>query len=139
MQRSGHFEFGLDRRPINLGDSNRVKETQDYWSSGKEIQGWSIYWDTVYRYLANLFESQPDIRKSSIVVKFEELCRMPAEVLKRVLEHCELTDSKAVIEKFAPNIRRPDYYKCPFTTEEQAIIKIETAETARRWGMDNCE
>jgi hypothetical protein len=137
MQRSGHFEFGLDRRPINLGDSNRVKEIQDYWSSGKEIQGWSIYWDTVYRYLADLFESQPEIRKASIVVKFEELCRAPTEVLGRVLEHCELADSKAVIEKFAPTIRQPDYYSYSFTTEEQAIIKNETVETARRWGVEN--
>jgi hypothetical protein len=137
MQRSGHFEFGLDRRPINLGDSNRVKEIQDYWSSGKEVQGWSIYWDTVYRYLADLLESQPEIRKASIVVKFEELCRTPAEVLQRVLDHCELTESNAVIEKFAPTIRQPDYYNSTFMTEEQAIIKKETIETARRWGVEN--
>jgi hypothetical protein len=133
MQRSGHFEFGLDRRPINLGDSERVKIIQDAWSTGDEIRGWSNYWDMVYCYLAELLETNASIRKASIVVRFEELCERPVEVLQQVLERCEFPDKKPIMEKFVPRIRRPDYYQSPFTPEEIAIVQMETADTAQRW------
>jgi hypothetical protein len=135
MQRSGHFEFGLDRRPINLGDGDRVRKIREAWTSGNEILGWSYYWDMVYGYLADVLESNPAIRRASIVVRFEELCETPAKVLQRVLEHCEMQDLKPVLDKFAPTIRRPDYYENSFTTEELAIIQSETAVTAQRWGI----
>jgi hypothetical protein len=134
MQRSGHFEFGLDRRPINLGTQERVKLILEAWKSGKEIQGWAIYWDMLYSYLANLLESDPKIRAASIVVRFEDLCERPAEVLKRLLDHCQLPETKPVIDKFAPTIRQPDYYSSSFTADELAIIQKETAGTAQRWG-----
>jgi hypothetical protein len=137
MQRSGHFEFGLDRRPINLGDSERVKRIRDAWSGGNEILGWARYWDMIYRYLAELLESHREIRKAAIVVRFEELCRTPAEIVQRVLEHCNLPDAKPVIETFARIIRPPDYYKISFTSEELGIISAETAGTAQLWGVES--
>src|SRR5262249_5035807 len=81
MRHSGHFEFGLDRRPINLGDRDRVRRIEDAWAGGDDIRGWSYYWDMVYGYLADLLESQQAIRKASVVVRFEELCQTPARVL----------------------------------------------------------
>ena len=54
MQRSGHFEFGLDRRPMNLGDANRVRQILESWAGGDEIRGLARYWDMVYDYLDRL-------------------------------------------------------------------------------------
>jgi hypothetical protein len=139
MRRAGHFEFGLDRRPINLGDCERVNRILAAWAGGNEILGWSYYWDMIYRYLADLLESDQRIRKASIVVRFEELCKSPSETLRRVLAHCELPDAKPLIEKFAPTIRHPNYYKSAFTSNEMGIIQKETAGTARRWGFENEE
>ena len=133
MQRSGHFEFGLDRRPINLGNKDRVNQIQNAWAAGNEILGWSFYWDMIYGYLSDLLESQEAIRKAAIIVRFEELCETPSEVLKHVMEHCELEDADPVIEKFAPTIKHPDYYNSPFTSDELVLIKTETSSTARRW------
>jgi hypothetical protein len=135
MQRSGHFEFGLDRRPVNLGDQKRVDQILHAWAGGNEILGWACYWDMVYRYLADLLESNEAIRKAAIVVRFEAMCDAPAKVLQGVLEHCELSDTTSIMDKFVPAIRRPDYYKVPFSSEELAIIQTETAPTARRWGV----
>jgi hypothetical protein len=39
------------------------------------------------------------------------------------------------MEKFAPAIRQPAYYKTSFSVEELALIRTETAETARRWRL----
>lgn len=135
MQRSGHFEFGLDRRPINLGVTERVKKIQEAWASGEEVRGWSYYWDMIYGYLADLLESDVVVRKAAILVRFEELCEAPAKVIERVLEHCDLPESKPIIDKFAPTIRLPDYYKSAFNSEDLAIIQTETARTAGRWGL----
>src|SRR5262249_35403509 len=52
MQRSGHFEFGLDRRPLNLGDGERVRDVLRAWAAGEEVRGWAASWDMVYGHLA---------------------------------------------------------------------------------------
>src|SRR5205807_7230543 len=54
MQRSGHFEFGLDRRPMNLGDGERVQQIMQAWQASEEVRGLALYWDMVYGYLARL-------------------------------------------------------------------------------------
>src|SRR5205807_778810 len=54
MPRSGHFEFGLDRRPMNLGDGERVQQIMQAWQASEEVRGLALYWDMVYGYLARL-------------------------------------------------------------------------------------
>lgn len=56
MRRAGHFEFGLDRRPINIGDGKIVDEVQRLWQGErKSAAGPSIgprstgIWPTVSR------------------------------------------------------------------------------------------
>src|SRR3546814_11107493 len=44
MQRVGHFEFGLDRRPLNLGKADETAEVLRLWRDGWDIEGWSLYW-----------------------------------------------------------------------------------------------
>ncbi len=103
MQISGHFEFGLDRRPMNLGDGDRVNQIEETWARGDEIEGWAHYWDMVYRYLADLLESDPGIRRAATVVRFEEICEAPAEVLHRVLDHCACRTAR----RSSRNLRPP--------------------------------
>jgi hypothetical protein len=134
MQRSGHFEFGLDRRPLNLGDPARVGEVQAAWAGGDEVRGWALYWAMVYRYLADLLDSHEAVRNATVVVRFEDLCERPAEVLGRVLGHCGLAEAGPVLDAFVPAIRRPNYYQSPLTPEGLEIIRAETADAARRWG-----
>jgi hypothetical protein len=134
MQRSGHFEFGADRRPINLGDRERVRQIQHDWSTGREVRGWARYWDMVYAYLARLLETDEGVRRAAKVVRFEALRDTPADCLRDLLAHCDLPDSAPVVTRFAPAIRRPDYYDTSFTAAEAAVIREETAATAQWWG-----
>jgi hypothetical protein len=46
MQRAGHFEFGLDLRPINFGDLDIVTRVQKLWAAGDEVRGWAAYWSS---------------------------------------------------------------------------------------------
>jgi hypothetical protein len=134
MQRSGHFEFGGDRRPINLGDHERVRQIEHDWSTGHEARGWARYWEMVYAYLARLLETDRVVRRAAKVIRFEALCDRPADCLREVLGHCGLPDGEPVVGRFAPTIRRPDYYDASFTAAEAAAIRQETATTAGLWG-----
>src|SRR5256885_17146227 len=92
MRRSGHFEFGRDRRPMNLGDGERVRAIQRAWAAGEEVRGWAYYWDMVHGHLARLLDADPQVRAATKVVHFEDLCAAPAETIRAVLDHCVLPD-----------------------------------------------
>jgi hypothetical protein len=126
MQRSGHFEFGLDRRPINLGDCQRVQEIMGAWRAGEEVRGWAMYWNMIHSYLADLLAADAQVRSATLVVHFEALCDAPAEHLRVVLQHCALPEIERVVARFAPTIRRPDYYESGFTAQDLAVIEEET-------------
>jgi hypothetical protein len=130
MQRSGHFEFGRDRRAMNLGDIDRVRSIERAWEAGEEVRGWACYWDMVHNYLVRLLETDVCVRAAVKVVHFEELCAAPAEIIRSVMDHCALPDRELIAAKFAALIRVPDYYKKSFSAAEEAMIEAETTSTA---------
>jgi hypothetical protein len=134
MRRSGHFEFGLDRRPMHLGDGERIQRIVDAWAAGEEVRGLARYWDMVYGYLARLLASDAGVRAATRVVRFETICDAPGETLRAVLEHCLLPDAERLVEQHAPGIRYPTYYQSPFSPHDLDVIREETAATASLWG-----
>jgi hypothetical protein len=93
-----------------------------------------MYWDMVYRYLADLLAEDAGVREASLVVRFESLCEAPRETLLSVLGHCALADAETVVGRYAPGISAPSYYKSNLSAEDLAVIRAETAATACRWG-----
>jgi hypothetical protein len=134
MRRSGHFEFGMDRRPMHLGDGERVRRIQEAWAAGDEVRGLATYWDMVYGYLARLLAADARVRDAALVVRFEDLCAAPVETLRAVLGHCGLPDAEGLVQKYAPGIRAPTYYESNFSAADLAVIRAETAGTAALWG-----
>ncbi len=130
MQRSGHFEFGRDRRPMNLGDVERVRSIQRAWEAGAEVRGWANYWDMVHGHLARLLATDAQVRAATKVVCFEDLCAAPAETIRAVMDHCALPGGEKVEAQFAPTIRSPDYYRSPFSSADLELIREETESTA---------
>jgi hypothetical protein len=135
MQRSGHFEFGLDRRPIHLGDADRVRAVERAWAGGDEVRGWARYWAMVHDYLFDLLAADAGLRSAALVVSYEALCAAPAEVIGAVLRHCEMAEAGPLVELFAPRVRLPDYYQHSLTPEDLAVIDEETAAVAARWDL----
>jgi hypothetical protein len=127
MRRAGHFEFGLDRRPINFGDTARVREIEQAWASGAEVRGWALYWAMVHDHLAGQLAASAALRRAALIVRFETLCDEPAAMLAAIFDHVALPDSGPLIERFAPRIGRPDYYQQALTADEVALIREITA------------
>lgn len=134
LRRVGHFEFGPDRRPINIGDKARTAEIQTLWRDGAEVAGWARYWADIHSFLADRLAANPALRAATHIVRFEDLCRAPREILGGMLAHCGLPDVDAVAAEAAGGIRFPGYYTPRFTRDELETIARETGPTAARFG-----
>jgi hypothetical protein len=134
MRRSGHFEFGRGRVPMNLGDDDRARMVAEAWARGEDARGFAMQWDAVYGHLRRVLESDARVRAASLVVRFESLCDTPADLLKAVADHCELPDAASLIDRHAPGIRHPRYYEYDLSAADRAAIRAETAATAAHWG-----
>jgi hypothetical protein len=133
MQRAGHFEFGLDRRPINLGDRTRVEEIEQAWQRGEEVLGWAKYWAMVHDYLADLLESDVRVRAATIVVRYESVCDAPAKSMDAVLRHCVLEVPDDFLQDIATGVRASNYYASPLSSLCVELIQQVTAVSASRW------
>ena len=128
MRRVGHFEFGLDLRPINCGDGEKVREIQALWEAGEGVRGWARYWAMIYRHVAETLESDPALREAAMVLRYEDLCEKPEETMRRMMEHCRLAADEEVIRVFAERVKPPGYYRPEFSEREVAAIAKETAD-----------
>jgi hypothetical protein len=134
MQRVGHFEFGLDRRPLNLGDAEVTADVQRLWREGHDIDGWSLYWSYVCGFIADMRKQNPALAEAVLVVRYEDLCADPLNTLARIFAHVRLVPENSLLAKPSDGIRTPAYYDLPFNKDEQAKIRSLTAATAQRFG-----
>lgn len=134
MQRAGHFEFGLDRRPINTGDRCAVRRILKLWEEGREVEGWARYWSHVYGHVAERLEASRALREASVVVRFEDLCRAPRRVVRTLLHHCRLPPDEPLVARAAETLRFPQYYAPSFNERELETIARSTTATAARFG-----
>lgn len=134
MRRVGHYEFGLDRRAINAGDTGLTHQINDLWNSGREVEGWAHYWAAIYRHVAEVLETDAGLRQACLVVRYEELCGSPQTTLARVFEHSALAVSSEALESAASGLHAPDYYRPAFSHEELKTIHIITGPVAARFG-----
>ncbi|WP_299625927.1 sulfotransferase [Pelagibius sp.] len=133
MRRIGHFEFGLDRRPVNLGDG-AVPVILEAWDRGEEVEGWARYWASLYGYLADRLAAAPALAAAVKLVRFEDLCQRPFEVLSAVCDHCHLEGSAHLVAEAAETMRMPRYYRPAFTQAETESIERLAGPVARRFG-----
>ncbi len=132
MRRSGHFEFGLDRRPTNFGDAETARRIQTLWQDGREIEGTALYWASVYGFVANLLGNDRVLAGQTLLVHYDDLCAEPDATLDRLYRHCGLDVPETTRRAQAARIAAPTYYKPEFTDQEIDVIHAATARTAAR-------
>ncbi|MEI9982893.1 MAG: hypothetical protein WDN69_06555 [Aliidongia sp.] len=130
----GHFEFGLDRRPINLGDDAAIKSVLAAWSAGREAEGWALYWNHLYGWLADLLATQEPVRKAALAMPFEALHRAPRQSVDALLDHCGLPADEATREALAGRLRRPSSHKQRIGNDAADEIRTLCGPTAARFG-----
>jgi hypothetical protein len=134
MCRVGHYEFGLDRRPINIGDDALTARIGELWQSGREVEGWAHYWAALYRHVADTLDADPRLREACLVVRYEDLCTAPRDTLAQVFAHGQLEIAPETLEQAAAGLHAPGYYRPTFSAEELALIETVTQPVATRFG-----
>ncbi|MDP2696697.1 sulfotransferase [Thalassospira sp.] len=134
MQRVGHYEFGLDRRPIHTGNETMTRKVIDLWKSGHEVEGWARYWNDIHGYLADRLAANPALKMATFVVRYEDFVETPREHLQKLFDHAALPDAGAIIDAVAPTIHAPNYYRPKFDDRDTALIRDLTASSAVRFG-----
>jgi hypothetical protein len=134
LARVGHFEFGVDRRPVHCGDDAAVEEMLALRDEGREAEAWAVQWAQLYGLLAGQLQSDALLREAVLVVRYEDLCADPDGQIRRVLDHCRLEPVAAVTESAKRRLAPPSYYRPKFTAEERHAILERTAAVAERFG-----
>lgn len=135
MRRLGHFEFGLDRRPVHTGDDDLMAAIHDAWRHGRDVEGYALSWHALYRFVADSLDADAVLRDAVLVVRHEDLCAQPGAVLERVFRHCGLPVDDALLRELAASIR-PHRIHAALSAAEHAAIRRTTAITAGRFGYE---
>ncbi len=128
---AGHYEFGPQRRPLNL-DPARVGEIEAAWRAGEDYRGYARQWAQVYAHVERLRED-PALRERILVLRYEDACARPGEACRRLLEFCSLEDAGGAVAAAAAALSAPAP-RGPVDPHAAAAVKAETAATAVRYG-----
>jgi hypothetical protein len=132
LRRAGHFEFGLDRRVPDLGDSPRREAILAAWRGGEEARGWALYWDYQHRFVCDALATSAGLGGRARIVLHESLRRRPGKVLAAVFSFCELVPDPAALRAMADRIGRWQPRLPALAAGEAEIVAGLTAETYAR-------
>jgi hypothetical protein len=130
----GHFEFGLDRRPINMGDRAAIDEILNRWSAGEELVGTALYWRHLYGSLAGLLAEDPALAERVRIVRFEALHTEPEATLRGIFDHCGLAPDEAALAELAGRLKPPRLYRPSIPPDQAEAIASLCAPVAASYG-----
>lgn len=133
MQRAGHFEFGLDRRPPETDRPEDAAAVRRAFAEGAEALGWALLWSAVYGHVARMLATAPELRDATRIVRHEDLRAAPRETLRAVHEHCGLEIDEAALDRAAARVAGREAAS-PFTPAEEELVARTTAEVASAFG-----
>ncbi len=134
MRRVGHFEFGLDRRPLNVGDTEAGLSIAGLWQAGHEARGLARQWAQVYGFVLDQLEREPGLRERTLLLRYEDVCADGHAALGRAFAHVALELPEERLAPMAARLSAPTYYSDGFSSEEIAAIAEETVGVASRLG-----
>jgi hypothetical protein len=128
---AGHYEFGPQRRPINL-DPARIGEIESAWRDGDEYRGYARQWAQVYAHVDRLARGS-DLGERILVVRYEDACARPHALVQQLLQFCGLADPSGRAAAAAATLSAPPERE---DGDERAAHAVwsEVAEVAARYG-----
>ena len=127
---AGHYEFGPQRRPINL-DADSIGAVEAAWRAGDDWRGYARQWALVYAHVRRLCET-PGIGERVRVVRYEDACARPQDTLGQVVEFCGLADAGGRVAAVAATLAAPAEPEAP--TAAQQVVWSEVQAVAPDFG-----
>lgn len=136
LRRAGHFEFGLDKRPIHFGDAAAHAAVAADFAQGRVAAGYARQWAQLYGWLLARIARDERLRAAVLVVRYEDLCADAPAALARIFAHAGLDDAAArtLIADRASRFAAPDYYRPDWTEAEADEVRAITRDVAAALG-----
>lgn len=133
---SGHFEFGLDRTAIHVGDETLAKNIANAWENGEDAKGWALYWAGLYQFVLDQLDQHESLKNACQIIRYEALCKDSADVIDAITNHCDLPADgfEDVRSHYIDHLSEPDYYRHGFSDGEVDTIQTITESTAASLG-----
>ncbi|MFX0091159.1 MAG: sulfotransferase [Candidatus Hodarchaeota archaeon] len=133
----GHREFGSARVAINLDNFETIQRIRRLWNQRDTyIKGWAVYWAEVYSYVHRKLQTNPNLARASLLVRYEDLCESPEKTVDTIVDHIEV-DSKIfdkIKKYYCTQLHKPTYYKSKYSKKEQEDIIQATRGIAEKYG-----
>ncbi len=120
VQRTHHYEFGHDFRPINVGDTQALSLIMDHWQKGEYTLAYAHYWRSIHEFIITDILSDPDLKESVHIVRYDDLCENSSETLEKISLFCDLDSEWS--QKWEEKLSAPDYYVPQFLDDD--LLKI---------------
>jgi hypothetical protein len=127
---AGHYEFGPQRRPINL-DPARLGEVDAAWRAGDDWRGYARQWAQVYAHVERL-RTDPSLAPRVRVVRYEDACAHPRKTIAELLAFTGLEDGQGRVAAAAGALAAPA--ERPASRDAAHAVWSEVAEVAERYG-----
>ncbi len=130
LEAAGHYEFGPQRRPIQL-DAARLGDIEAAWRAGDDWRGYARQWADVYRHVARL-RGDPALAGRIRVVRYEDACARPSQIIAELLEFCALEDGAGRVAAAARTLAAP-----PLRAQADPAARLvwaEAGDVAARYG-----
>jgi hypothetical protein len=136
LARTGHFEFGPQRRSECLGDAVEAQRIAQDFARGEDASGYARQWAMSYGSALDELQRNPKLAAASLLLRYEDLCSDPEAMLRVLAGHCRLDEesTQALVESWSTRLSAPDYYQSTLNAEQQALIESICAPTAARLG-----
>ena len=131
-RRLGHFEFGDDFTPLNLGNPDTVAQIMAYREEGNYARAYALYWALIYTYIADLFAQDLNLAADSLVLHYDRLCADPAASIRELMDFCDLEEDRSVYD-WAGRIAPPSYYTPDFDAATRDAIQAMTRSVHERY------
>jgi len=130
MEMSGHYEFGLNKKLINV-DVDELKLIKQKFNDKDDVYAWSLYWNMIYKYVISTVDNFP--ASNVMLCRYEDLCDNPSATIDKICNFADLSPTEIQVQEIIQNIR-PLTNQHDFDDRELGVISSVTQQTAEYFG-----
>jgi len=131
LRAAGHYEFGPQRQPQNLGTTCRA--AAQAFEAGDDYRGYASQWAAVYAYVTRL-RGADGLAGSLKVVRYEDFCARPAAELTDILGFAGLSGDVDTLLRDHDPVSAPPAVLSDLPAEICERVRAQTADVAREFG-----
>lgn len=136
MQAAGHYEFGPDRRPINVGNPEVTKSIMQAWQQGEEVRGLALLWNDMYGFVHKQLSQDTGLQGAALIVRQEDYLSDTTHTIQKLWKHCELGADEKLLASFSARTKQKKEFSTSLSAKDIETITEITGKTAALYGYD---